>query len=132
MKNNIKKSAPIFSNKRQAQDKEIVLKSIIKNIEKGTNKKLSELRTELKEEDIFRISLKYVTTTKKALCSALNIPVESGCRYKRSLEKNGLLVQSVDEVICPYTKHMAHLISTNPKEFNKLLKSKSNQTKLFE
>ena len=124
--------ANAFQHKRQPQDKQLVLQFIIKQVEKGTGFTVSELKNKYSEENLFTISLKHVTTTKKALCTALNIPIEAGCRYKRSLEKDGLLVQSIDEVICPFTKHSAHLISTNPKEFARLLKSKSNQTKLFE
>ena len=62
---------------------------------------LSELKRKYNEEQLFHVGLKHVTTTKKAFCEALKIPVEAGCRYKRTLEKEGLLVQSVDEVICP-------------------------------
>jgi hypothetical protein len=109
-----------------------MLKYIIKQVEKGTGLSISELKEQYSEEYLFAISLKHFTTTKKALCTALNIPIEAGCRYKRTLEKNGNLVQSVDEVICPFTKHPAHLISTSPKEFERLLKSTTNQTKLFE
>lgn len=124
--------ANAFQHKRQPQYKKLVLQSIVKQIEKGTGLTISELKKQYSEETLFAVALKHVTTTKKALCTALNIPVEAGCRYKRSLEKDGLLVQSIDEVICPFTKHSAHLISTNPKEFERLQKSKSNQTKLFE
>lgn len=131
MKNQNNK-ANAFQHKRQPQDKKLVLQSIVKQIEKGTGLTISELKKKYSEETLFAVALKHVTTTKKAFCTALNIPVEAGCRYKRSLEKDGSLVQSIDVVICPFTKHSAHLISTNPKEFERLRKSKSNQTKLFE
>jgi hypothetical protein len=108
------------------------LKFIIIQVEKGTGLSLYALKRNYSEDKLFAIALKHVTTTKKALCTALNIPIEAGCRYKRTLEKDGNLVQSIDEVICPVTKHPAHLISTNPKEFERLLKSNNNQTKLFE
>jgi hypothetical protein len=116
----------------QLKDKRLMLKYIIKQVEKGTGLSISDLKEQYSEEYLFAISLKHFTTTKKALCTALNIPIEAGCRYKRTLEKNGTLVQSVDEVICPFTKHPAHLISTSPKEFERLLKSTTNQIKLFE
>lgn len=126
-------NTPVNSlHKRQVQYKHLTLQFIVKQVEKGTELSLSELKKQYSEEHLFAIALKHVTTTKKALCTALNIPVEAGCRYKRSLEKDGNLVQSIDEVVCPYTKHPAHLISTNPKEFERLLKSNTNQTKLFE
>lgn len=118
--------------KRQSKDKHLALEFIVKQVEKGTDLSLLELKKQYSEEHLFAIALKHVTTTKKALCTALNIPIEAGCRYKRTLEKEGYLVQSIDEVICPFTKHPAHLISTNPKEFDRLLKSNSNQLNLFE
>lgn len=118
--------------KRQNKDKNLTLKYIVKQVEKGTGLSFSELKKLYSEDHLFSLALKHVTTTKKALCTALNIPVEAGCRYKRTLEKEGNLVQSIDEVICPFTRHSAHLISTNPKEFERLLKSNTNQLNLFE
>ena len=117
---------------KHRKDKNLNLKFIIIQVEKGTGLSLYALKRNYSEDKLFAIALKHVTTTKKALCTALNIPIEAGCRYKRTLEKDGNLVQSIDEVICPFTKHPAHLISTNPKEFERLLKSNNNQTKLFE
>jgi hypothetical protein len=117
---------------KHRKDTNLTLQFIIKQVEKGTGLSLSVLKRNYSEDKLFAIALKHVTTTKKALCTALNIPIEAGCRYKRTLEKDGNLVQSIDEVICPFTKHPAHLISTNPKEFERLLKSNNNQTKLFE
>lgn len=116
---------------KAGNDKQLLLKDIVRKVENGTNKTIQQLKKELNEEQLFNIGLKYVTTTKKAYCTALKIPVEAGCRYKRTSEKQGRLVQSIDEVICPYTKHFAHLISTNPNEFEKLQTSSSNQLKLF-
>ena len=117
--------------KDKGKDKQLILKFIRKQVVKGTGLSISELKKKYSEETLFQLGLKYVTTTKKAFCMALNIPVEAGCRYKRTLEKQGLLVQSIDEVICPYTNNQAHLISTNPKEFEMLLKSNDNQLNLF-
>jgi hypothetical protein len=116
---------------KRRKDKNFNLQSIIKDVERGTNLSISELKRNYSEDKLFAIALKHVTTTKKAICTAFNIPIEAGCRYKRTLEKDGNLIQSIDEVICPYTKHPAHLISTNPEEFERLLKSNNNQTKLF-
>jgi hypothetical protein len=118
--------------KGQNKDKNLTLQYIVKQVEKGTGLSFSELKKQYLEEYLFTLALQYVTTTKKALCTALDIPVEAGCRYKRALEKKGNLVQSIDDVICPYTKHPAHLISTNPIEFERLLKSNTNQLNLFE
>ena len=126
-------NTPVNSlHKRQSKDKNLTLQFIVKQVEKGTGLSFSELKKHYSEEHLFNIALQHVTTTKKALCTALNIPVEAGCRYKRTLEKEGYLVQSIDEVYCPFTKHPAHLISTNPKEFERLRKSNTNQLSLFE
>lgn len=125
-------NAPSLSFTQQYEDKKLTVQFIINQVEKGTGLSLSELKKQYSEEHLFAIALRHVTTTKKALCTSLKIPIEAGCRYKRSLEKNGNLVQSVDEVICPITKYPAHLISTNPKEFERLLKSNTNQLNLFE
>lgn len=114
------------------KDKQLYLNFIVSQVEKGTGLSYLKLKTEYTEDYLFAIALKYITTTKKALCTALNIPIEAGCRYKRTLEKDGNLVQSIDEVICPITKHLAHLISTNPKEFSRLLKTNTNQLNIFE
>ncbi|MDG1276089.1 MAG: hypothetical protein P8O16_02330 [Algoriphagus sp.] len=131
METNQRNSLKVFLQERQVQGKKFTIALIVNSIEKGTGIRLPELKKTYSEDTLFQISLHHVTTTKKALCTALNIPVEAGCRYKRSLEKEGKLVQSIDEFICPITKHPAHLISTNPNEFESLLKSNSNQLNLF-
>ncbi|WP_299104312.1 hypothetical protein [uncultured Tenacibaculum sp.] len=115
--------------KRLNKDRALILGYLKSKIEKGTGLSFIKLKSKYNEEQLFYISLKYVTTTKKALCSAMEIPIEAGCRYKRKFEKRGLLVQSVNEIICPFTNHPAHLISTNSDEFEAL--RKSNQMKLF-
>lgn len=118
--------------KRQGKDKNLALQFIVKQVEKGTGLAFIELKKQYSEEHLFAVALRHVTTTKKALCKALKINIDNACRYKRKLEKNGLLVQSINEVICPYTEHLAHLISTNPIEFDRLLKSDNNQLNLFD
>jgi hypothetical protein len=125
-------NSPNFSDKRQGQYRYLITNYIVRQVEKGTGLSLSALKRKYPEDRLFQVALKHVTTTKKALCSALGIPVEAGCRYKRTLEKSGLLVQSITEIICPFTKHPAHLISTNLNEFERLLKSNSNQLNLFD
>lgn len=121
-----------FLDKRQGQDKNLILKRIIYDVKKGTGLSISKLKKQYSEEQLFYVALKQVTTTKKALCKSLNINIDNACRYKRKLEIQGYLVQSIDEVICPFTKHPAHLISTNPKEFKRLKKSNTNQLNFFE
>lgn len=123
----IKKCSLNFIEKR----KERVSKSILVEIEKSMGMTIQEIKSKFSEERLFLESLKHITTTKKALCAALLLNVENCCRYKRTAEKEGRLVQSVDEVICPYTGFSSHLISTNPSKFQELTKSNSNQLNLF-
>ena len=110
----------------------LVCQGIIKNIESKSGKSLEELKKQYSEENLFQFGLKHVTTTKKAFCMAVGIPVEGGCRYKRSLEKDDLLAESAEKVLCPFTTDRAKLISTNRSEFAKLRKSNSNQIGLFD
>ena len=72
-----------------------------------------------KDEFIFNESLKVVTATKKAICVAFELNLENMCRYKRELEKKGLLIQSKKKHYCKYTGHLAHLLTTNKQELNK-------------
>ncbi|WP_346862837.1 hypothetical protein [uncultured Draconibacterium sp.] len=114
-----------------AEDRNFISQYIREQVEKGTGKPFLELKHELVEDKLFFIALQHVTATKKAICEAMGIPVEAACRYKRSAQKSGLLVESIDEVKCPVTKHSAHLLSTNPNEFDRLRKSKFKQLNLF-
>lgn len=118
--------------KRLRKDKNLVLEFIIKEVERGTGLSLPELKNKYSEEKLFAVGLKHITTTKKALCKALDINIDNACRYKRTLENSGSLVQSIDEVFCPFTNRLAHLISTNPNEFERLQKSNTNQLSLFD
>lgn len=132
MTNSLNTPVDAFQHKRQLQDKQLIKQFILKEVEKGTGLNLTELKNKYSEQHLFFIALKHITTTKKALCKSLDINIDNACRYKRELELNGNLVQSIDEIVCPYTGCMAHLISTNSKEFQRLQKSNSNQLNLFE
>jgi hypothetical protein len=79
----------------------------------------------------YHLGLKYITTSNKAICEALNIPVEAGTRYKAELEENQNLVASIDKFQCPYTKEYVQFLSTNPLEFERITKSKINQLNMF-
>jgi hypothetical protein len=131
MELNHKNSPKVFLHNGQGKDRYFALNLIIKEVEKGTGLCYSELKNQYLEEHLFYVALKHVTTTKKAICTAFSIPVEAGCRYKRNFEKQGLLVQSDKKFVCPFTKHFARLISTNPAEFERLKKSNTNQLKMF-
>lgn len=113
------------------KDRKLTIRLIIQHVEKCSGLSLKQLKERYPEDKLFFVGLQYVTTTKKAFCMAMDIPVEAGCRYKRSLEDAGLLVESDDDFACPYTGWLAKLISTNPAEFDQLKKSKSSQIKLF-
>ena len=114
------------------KDKVLVKKYIKSRVEKGTGLTLEELKKKYCEEQLFFEALKHVTTTKKALCKALDLNIDNACRFKRGFEKNGLLMQSRDKVLCPFTKkYWAHLISTNPKEFERLGKTDTKQLSMF-
>ncbi|MDH5826267.1 hypothetical protein [Sphingobacterium faecium] len=117
---------------RQYKNKGLLSDVIVQTIEKNTGTSLLQLKDELSEVDLFTLGLKYVTTTKKAYCTALGIALEAGCRYKRYLEKSGILVQSINKVVCPYTNHYAYALSTNPNEFKRLRTSNNRQLDLFQ
>jgi hypothetical protein len=79
----------------------------------------------------YHLGLKHITTSNKAICEALKIPVEAGTRYKVELEENLNLRASIDKFQCPYTKEYVRFLSTNPLEFERLTKSKTDQLKMF-
>ena len=115
----------------QFKDKQLLLNNIVNTAEKGTGYSLIELKEMYSEKDLFYIALKYVTSTKKAICKAFDITLENACRYKRLLEQQQKLVQSSYKVYCPFTGCLANLLSTNPNEFDKLCKISTNQLNLF-
>lgn len=117
--------------KRQSKDTKNLIKNIRKAVEIGTGLKFSELKERYSEQALFYKALKYVTTTKKAICKALDINIDNACRFKRSLERQGLLVQSYDKIVCPYSGYKAHRITTNENSFSELLKVNTNQLKMF-
>jgi hypothetical protein len=107
-----------------------LLKSIRKEVVKQSK---TSFKTILSYPKIkrYHLGLKHITTSNKAICEALNIPVEAGTRYKAELEENQNLVASIDKFQCPYTKEYVQFLSTNPLEFERLTKSKINQLKMF-
>lgn len=112
-----------------SKDKQKVANYIRETVINRTGYTLPQLYKKYPEDKVFYLALKHITTTKKAICKALNINIDNACRYKREFEKRGLLVQSTEEKICPYTGYPAHFISTNPKEFEKL--QHTDQLKMF-
>jgi hypothetical protein len=80
----------------------------------------------------YYLGLKYITASNNAICTALNIPIEAGTRYKVELENNCNLMASADKFQCSYTGEYVQFLSTNPAEFDRLKKSDTNQLNLFE
>lgn len=122
MRNNNSHGLNAFNGSDKDKDRQILINWMRRQIENTTGYSVNQLkhgRTDLK---LYRFGLFLFTTTNKAICKALDIPVEAGTRYKRTLEKEGHLVASRKKRICPYTKHSAHFLSTASNEFSDLLK----------
>lgn len=84
-----------------APHKDTILAQIRQQVIKGTGMSIAELR-KLSDEAAFILALKHVCTTKKALCFAIGLPIDSMCRRKRDYEKINLLwVHKKDR--CPVT-----------------------------
>ena len=79
----------------QVKDRQLFISFLRKKIENCTGSSIESLQEENPEDRLFYLGAYHVTTTKKALCEAIGVPVEAACRYKRSLEKEGKLKQSV-------------------------------------
>jgi hypothetical protein len=108
-------------------DKQMHLKWIVRKVEKGTGLTIQELKSIHSEKSLFYEALKYVSTTSRGLCNALNLSRPNCCRHKKDLESRGLLIQSVDKYVCRNSYDLAHVLSTNQNKFDELLKS--NQLK---
>jgi hypothetical protein len=72
----------------------------------------------LPETELFYRALKVQPVTKKAICKAFDLNIDSMCRRKRQLEIDGKLQQSRKKAICDYTGERAHLLTTNTFLFN--------------
>ncbi len=110
-------------------NKNIVVLDIQHQVLKAEGLTLKEFKEKYPEEEQFLKGLHHVTTTKKAICKALKIGIDNACRYKRSLEIKGKLVESTENFFCAITDHKAKKLTTNPDRFDLLLKT--NQLKLF-
>jgi len=91
----------------------------LNSLEQGKfTKSNSQLRT------IFEYLKNHIITA-SMLSEATNIPQKSICRYKRDLEKQGLLFE-VEKTYCKLTGFKAWYLTTN-----EILFPKSNQLKMF-
>lgn len=71
------------------------------------------------------LSTRIATTTMVSI--ATGIPQKSICRYKKDLEKRGLLTE-IEKKLCRVTKFRAWYITTDKTKFKQIV---SPQTKLF-
>lgn len=106
-----------FNAKKQGKDTDLILKYIRKTIESNSGILIDEVR-HYTDEQLYYFGLYHFTTTNKAICEALGIPVEAGTRYKRKFEKADELVSSISKMRCPVTTHWAKVLTTNPDKFN--------------
>lgn len=72
----------------------------------------------LPETTIFFKALKVQPATKKAICKAFDLNIDSMCRRKRMFEIDGKLQQSRKKVLCEVSGDYAHLLTTNTFLFN--------------
>lgn len=115
-------SNSFLNNSIKAKGTKNILDFIVRTIEKNEGLTLSELKRTKTQKELYRIGLFHFTTTNKTICEALKIPVEAGTRRKRDLENEGRLFASIKKDLCPFTKHRASFLTTNPKHISKLLK----------
>lgn len=99
------------------QDKQRYIKFYQKEVLNYYNLPLNKF-VKHSQETRLKLSLKVLPTTAKVVSKAFKIPIESLCRRKRSLEIAGHLQSSRKQVICPYTKHYAKLLTTDKILFN--------------
>lgn len=125
------KNSRLISLHQLHKDRQTVLQFIRNQIEKSTGLTIHQLLIEYPEIRRYKLALEFITTSNKAVCEAMFIPVEAGTRYKADLESIGLLVSSKDKFQCPYTGEMVQFLSTNTLEFDRLRKTNDTQLKLF-
>lgn len=97
--------------------------SFIKQFNQGKDKAFKQYSTQLKT--IFHY-LKTHTATATMTAEATGIPQKSICRYKRDLEKKGLLYE-VEKKLCKATNFRAWYLTTNTELFPKVEPLKANR-----
>lgn len=97
-----------------------------------STKKTHSLNSKQGKDNYFKTQLKTIfeylkdnTATASMVANATGVPQKSICRYKRYLEKIGLL-HEVEKKYCVLTGFKAWYLTTNPEAF-----PKSNQLTLF-
>ena len=106
---------------RQGKFNHYLASFVIAKLESKFGKTYQILKAELSPEKLFYTALKYVSCSKKAICTILNIDVEYQCWEKRKLENKGLLwVIEVGQCpIIPKAKNV-QILSTNKELAKKL------------
>lgn len=119
MKNKIHSLNNAFNEgKRKAKDtkKKLILSNIRKEISRKSGISFKCLISKYTDKQRYRKGLYHYPTTNKAICEALIIPTEAGCRYKRLLEKKQQLTTSESKANCPITNNLAYILFTNPNQ----------------
>jgi hypothetical protein len=90
-------------------------------MKKFTPKHSTKLSLTSKNKDIKKVLnyLKIHTATATMVCEFTGIKQKNFCRYKRELEKLGLLFE-VKKGICEITKFRASYLTTNPDLISKI------------
>lgn len=96
---------------QQHKDKESYKDFIIRSVIKKTGFTLNELYS-IPDYERFLLVLSVITTTRKAVCTYFDIPIEAACRYKRTFEKEGKLME-VFKGTCPITGRFAYFLTAN-------------------
>lgn len=122
MRNNNSHGLNAFDGSDKDKDRQILINWMRRQIENTTGYSFNQLKYGRSNLKLYKFGLFLFTTTNKAICKALDIPVEAGTRYKRTLEKEGHLMASRKKRICRYTREPAHYLSTDPNQFSDLLK----------
>lgn len=101
------------SNKQAEQYIQFIRNSVLRHYN-------TDYRTFIKQPQttIFYKALKVQPATKKAICEAFNLNIESMCRRKRKFEIQGRLQESRKKAICKYTGKRASLLTTDRNLFN--------------
>lgn len=94
------------------------LKFIRREVVKKLGLTFEEFLLTYSEAQRYFIGLEHFTTTNKAICEALFIPVEAGTRYKAKYHKKGLLAVSAKRYNCHFTTEKAHYYTTDQSKFN--------------
>lgn len=120
MRNSNSHGQDAFNGSGNGKDKKnyAYLKFIRREVAKKLGLTFEEFLLTYSNAQRYFIGLEHFTTTNKAICEALFIPVEAGTRYKAKYHKKGLLAVSVKRYNCHFTTEKAHYYTTDKSKFN--------------